>query len=84
MNTQTERFKKMRESSRVHILSSAVDTFIKNTYPNTTIKNIAKDAGISIGLLYRYFDSKQSLFEEILREAIADQSLQALDLKAFQ
>ncbi|MFD2830764.1 TetR/AcrR family transcriptional regulator [Corticicoccus populi] len=70
MNTQTERFKKMRESSRIHILSSAVDTFIKNTYPNTTIKNIAKDAGISTGLLYRYFDSKQSLFEEILRDAI--------------
>ncbi|MBN9418812.1 MAG: TetR/AcrR family transcriptional regulator [Candidatus Eremiobacteraeota bacterium] len=56
MNT----FKK-GEQSRQHILDTALQLFAEQGYHKTTLRDIARQAGISIGLTYRYFARKEEL-----------------------
>ncbi|MGB4293008.1 MAG: helix-turn-helix domain-containing protein [Bacteroidales bacterium] len=57
---------KIREAKRALIMQSALEHFAKNGYHATTISHIAKHAGISKGLMYNYFPSKEALFKEII------------------
>jgi len=43
------------------ILAAAVGLFARQGYARTTTKEIAREAGVSEGTIYRYFDSKQDL-----------------------
>lgn len=62
-----EQFEAMREVSKVKILSTALDLFSKKGFDNTSISDIAKAAGISKGLTYNYFKSKDELLEQTLQ-----------------
>jgi AcrR family transcriptional regulator len=46
------------EQARQHLYSVALEQIAKNGYGSTTLREIAKVAGVSPGLLYRYFPSK--------------------------
>lgn len=61
-----EQFETMREISRVKILATTLDLFSKKGFDNTSISDIAKAAGISKGLTYNYFKSKDDLLEQTL------------------
>lgn len=60
-----------REKQRWEILSAALDLFIKKGYAATRIQDIAKAVGMSVGLLYHYFKSKEKLYEELIKIGIA-------------
>lgn len=62
-----EQFEAMRELSREKILSTALYLFSKKGFVNTSISDIAKEAGISKGLTYNYFKSKDDLLEQTLQ-----------------
>ncbi|MFC1669045.1 TetR/AcrR family transcriptional regulator [Spirochaetota bacterium] len=47
------------------ILESARYLFVTKGYFNTTIPDIVKDSGVSIGSIYHYFESKQHLACEL-------------------
>ena len=47
------------------IIRNANDCFLKYGYHETTIRTIARTAGISPGLIYKYFSSKQALFNSL-------------------
>ncbi|KAF1300161.1 TetR/AcrR family transcriptional regulator [Enterococcus sp. JM9B] len=70
MSKQTERFEAMRKQTRDKIRYAAVTLFAKHSFANTTMQAIAEEAGVSTGLAYRYFPSKQALFDAIMSEAI--------------
>ena len=53
---QLEEIKRRRRDA---ILSVALELFARNGYSATTTDDIARRAGISKGLIYSYFDSKQ-------------------------
>lgn len=72
MSKQTERFEAMRKQTRDKIRYAAVTLFAKHSFANTTMQAIAEEAGVSTGLAYRYFPSKQALFDAIMSEAIED------------
>jgi AcrR family transcriptional regulator len=55
----------MREASRTAVLGSAMKLFAQNGYANTTTRAIAEEAGISIGLMYHYFESKEDLLRAV-------------------
>lgn len=55
----------MRAATRTAVLNSAMTLFAQNGYAHTTTRSIAKEAGISIGLMYHYFDSKESLLRAV-------------------
>lgn len=53
---------------RRQILDGAYRLFIRNGFDATSMGDIASEAGVSKGTLYVYFDSKERLFQELVRE----------------
>ena len=49
------------EDTRKRIVDQALELFETRGYPETTLRDIADAAGISIGLTYRYFGRKEEL-----------------------
>ncbi|MEL6970339.1 MAG: TetR/AcrR family transcriptional regulator [Bacteroidota bacterium] len=62
----TEQFDEIRQRSRQRIMDAALALFGSIGYQTTSISKIAKAAGISKGLMYNYFASKQELLEAII------------------
>jgi AcrR family transcriptional regulator len=58
-----------KEHIKNAIISAAIDEFVKNGYHNAAIKDIADNAGITVGNIYRYFVSKKTLFDAVVEEA---------------
>jgi TetR/AcrR family transcriptional repressor of mexJK operon len=55
-----------------HLLAVAGDVFLARGLGNTTIEQIAQQAGISKATIYRRFRNKEELFEEVILQATAD------------
>lgn len=55
-----------KEKRRNEILSAGLDLFIRKGYAATKINDIAEQVGMSVGLLFHYFDSKEKLYEELI------------------
>ncbi len=53
---------------RRQILDGAYRLFIHQGFDATSMGDIAKEAGVSKGTLYVYFDSKERLFQQLVRE----------------
>ena len=75
-----EAFQHIRDESKQHILSKAAKVFASKGLASTKVSDLAEAAGISQGLLYRYFDSKEGVFAELLERAVdgATQRAQAV------
>lgn len=52
------------------ILDAALTVFVAKGFAATRLDDVAAAAGISKGLLYRYFDNKAELFEEVIRQTL--------------
>ena len=52
------------------ILDAALTVFVANGFAATKLEDVAAAAGISKGLLYRYFDNKADLFKEVIRQTL--------------
>src|SRR5262245_64791759 len=52
---------------REQLLQIAAELFASKGFRNTTVRDIADQAGILSGSLYHHFDSKESMVDEILR-----------------
>jgi TetR/AcrR family transcriptional regulator, fatty acid metabolism regulator protein len=59
---------KVQEQRRRQILQAAVRTFAERGYHATRVSDIAKEAGVAYGLVYHYYESKETLLEAIFRE----------------
>ncbi len=59
-----------KEKRRQLILWKALELFVKNGYAETKINDIAKAADMSVGLLFHYFESKEQLYEELIRMGV--------------
>src|SRR5688500_16226398 len=51
---------------REELLAIAARLFAEKGFRNTTVRDIADEAGILSGSLYHHFDSKESMVDEIL------------------
>lgn len=56
------------EVRKKEILMGALKVFSKKGYDKTTITDIAKELGISQGLCYRYYASKEDIYDAALEE----------------
>jgi len=59
----------IREERKAEIMSVALELFANEGYHSTSISQIAKKKGISKGLMYNYFESKEQLLREIIEDA---------------
>lgn len=57
---------KEQNPTREKILTTALRLFSKKGYLGATTREIAKEAGIAEVTLFRYFPSKEGLFEEVI------------------
>lgn len=57
---------KVVEDRREQIIDAALRVFAQKGYSNATNKDIAREAGITPGLIYYYFESKEALLNAIL------------------
>lgn len=55
-----------REQSIYTILMTSLKLFRENSYANTTIRQIAEQSGVSLGMVNHYFGSKEALGEQVL------------------
>jgi AcrR family transcriptional regulator len=55
------------------ILDAAADALLELGYRRTRLAEVAKRARVSVGTLYLYADSKESLFELVLRQAFGEE-----------
>lgn len=55
-------FERATDERKETVLSAGINEFSSNGYENANINVIAKKAGISIGLMYKYFNTKEDLF----------------------
>ncbi len=58
---------------RRQILDGAYRTFMREGFDAASMGDIAREAGVSKGTLYVYFDSKERLFQELVHEEKARQ-----------
>ncbi len=56
------------DTRKQEILSGALSVFAKKGYDKTTISDIARELGISQGLCYRYYASKEEIYDAALDE----------------
>ena len=79
MSPRTEKqFEAIREEKRSKILDAALELFGREGYHNGSISKVAKKAGISKGLVYNYFESKEELVREIINQGI-EEMMEILD-----
>jgi AcrR family transcriptional regulator len=57
------------DDKRRLILDAALRTFAERGYHGTAVPEVAEAAGVGTGTLYRYFESKEALVNEVFRDA---------------
>lgn len=64
--------KRSAHKSKKKIVDAAVKLFSEKGYNGTTMRMIAKEAGISVGGVYLYFKNKEELSLHLLREKLSE------------
>lgn len=70
------------EVRQAQILSAARTCFAASGFKATTVDDIAGEAGVSVGLLYRIFGSKTAIVEAIILEQVEAQIEAAFEIIA--
>jgi AcrR family transcriptional regulator len=68
MSSSPTRRRLTAEERRAGILEAALAVFSARGYHASSIDDIAREAGISKALIYEHFDSKQSLYGDLLEQ----------------
>jgi AcrR family transcriptional regulator len=74
-----KQYNQIRKQKKELIMETALELFAENGFHATSISQIAKKAGISKGLAYNYFQSKNEILEEIL-ETSSNEIYENLDI----
>src|SRR5262249_3384071 len=67
--------------TRAKLYETALRLIGSKGYERTTLRAIAKKARVSVGLLYRYFPSKQALILALYEERAAEYAARAEQMK---
>jgi len=77
----TEQFEAIRQEKTKLILDTALELFAEKGFHQTSISDITRKAGISKGLLYNYFESKDEVLKSIIQTGY-DTAYDNLDLNS--
>jgi AcrR family transcriptional regulator len=64
------RFRRRKEDRPQEITEAALAAFAEKGYAATRVDEVAKRAGVSKGLLYLYFKTKEDLFKAVIRSFV--------------
>jgi AcrR family transcriptional regulator len=68
-------------AARIHLYDTAIRLIGERGFEPTTLRDIAKAANVSVGLLYRYFPSKRAVVIALYEELSAEYARRALDMR---
>lgn len=68
MEAQAGRSREGESEARGKLLAAAADLFARKGYAATTVREIVSAAGVTPPVLYYYFESKEGLFLELMKE----------------
>ena len=74
------RGKRDPERTKAQILKAATALFTKCGLNGASLDDISREAGINRGLIYHYFRTKESLFDQVMARPLAEYSQQQLSL----
>ena len=63
-------YKKLDQAALDAILECGVDEFARCGFQPASVANVARAAGVSVGVIYKYFGDKQSLFLACVRHSL--------------
>ena len=64
------RFQRRKEDRPQEITEAAFEVFAEKGYARARVQEVAARAGVSKGLLYLYFETKQALFKAVIRSVV--------------
>lgn len=64
------RFQRRKEDRPGEIVDAAFAAFAENGYAATRVEEVAKRAGVSKGLMYLYFKTKEELFKAVVKNIV--------------
>lgn len=64
----TDRTRQKKDAKRTAMMQAAVQIFSERGYQSATIRDIVKEADVSIGTFYFYFPDKETLFVHLYEE----------------
>lgn len=67
---ESDRMRHKKQAKRAAILEAALREFTDNGFADARLSAVARNAGVAKGTLYLYFDSKEKLFEGVVRETL--------------
>jgi AcrR family transcriptional regulator len=64
------RYRRRKEDRPQEITAAAFDAFAEKGFAATRVDDVAKRAGVSKGLLYLYFKTKEELFKAVVKSVV--------------
>ncbi len=64
------KWRRRKDARPAEIVSAALEVFAEKGFAAARLDDIAARAGVSKGALYLYFETKQDLFEAVVRDAV--------------
>lgn len=64
------RYRRRKEDRPKEITAAAFDAFAEHGFAATTVDDVAKRAGVSKGLMYLYFKTKEELFKAVVKSVV--------------
>lgn len=63
-------YKKLSDEKLSKLIESGIEEFSEKSYEKASLASIAKRAGISVGVIYKYYEDKDSFFLACVRECL--------------
>lgn len=73
---------KQEKETRNKLLASAREEFTEKGYMKASLRNICKNAGVTTGALYFFFQDKEDLFDALVKDTVSE--ISALMQSHFQ
>jgi AcrR family transcriptional regulator len=70
MDERTARWRRRKEARPAEILAAALDCFAERGFAATRMEDVAARAGVTKGTVYLYFQTKQEMFEALVRSEL--------------
>ena len=64
------RYRRRKEDRPQEITEAALEAFAEKGYAATRVEEVAKRAGVSKGLMYLYFKTKEELFKSVVKSVV--------------
>ncbi|MDG1332227.1 MAG: TetR/AcrR family transcriptional regulator [Crocinitomicaceae bacterium] len=80
MPRTSKQFETIRSERKEAILQAALHVFAEEGYHSASISKVSKAAGVSKGLMYNYFESKEELLKILIGSLLDEENARAVEV----